>query len=89
MPAVMEGTRKVPFRLRIYDSRMRRRTFKWLPIAIFATLALALDYVSVAAIFEAGFEGVQRVLLTVLGLVVGTVSAFVLTRPLVLRLASR
>jgi hypothetical protein len=67
---------------------MRRRDLKFLPLAIFAVLAFALDWVSVAAVVEAGFDGVQRVLLTILGLVVGTVSAFVLTRPLVLRLRS-
>jgi len=41
---------KVTFRLRTHDPHMRSRTVRFLPIAIFAALAVAFDYVSVAAI---------------------------------------
>jgi hypothetical protein len=68
---------------------MRTKSARLLPIAAFLALAVAFDYFSVAAIFEVGFDGVQRLLLTVISLIVGTVSAFVLTRPLVRRLALR
>jgi hypothetical protein len=79
---------KVAFRLRPYDVFMRARTVRMLPIAIFLGLAIAFDYFSVAAIAEVGFDGVQRVLLSAICLIVGTISAFTLTRPLVRRLAS-
>jgi hypothetical protein len=68
---------------------MRTKSAPFLPIAIFLTLAVAFDYFSVVAIFEVGFDGVQSILLTIICLIVGTVSAFVLTRPLVRRLAGR
>jgi hypothetical protein len=72
--------------LRNYDFAMHTKFARLLPIAIFLAVAVVFDSFSVAAIFEAGFDGVQRTLLTVICLVVGTVSAFVLTRPLVRRL---
>jgi hypothetical protein len=68
---------------------MTSQTTRVLPIAIFLVLAVAFDYVSVAAIFEAGFGGAQRLVLSLIYLIVGTASAFTLTRPLVRRLARR
>jgi len=68
---------------------MRSQTARVLPIAIFLALAVAFDYVSVAAIFEVGFGGAQRLMLSLICLIVGTASAFTLTRPLVRRLRRR
>ena len=75
--------------MRSYDGCMSAKTSRLLPIAIFFGLAVAFDYLSVAAIFEVGFDGVQRILLSIICIVVGTVSAFTLTRPLVRCLAKR
>ena len=83
------GRHKFTFRLRSYDPHMRSQTARFLPIAIFAALAVAFDYLSVAAISEVGFDGVQRLVLSLICLIVGTVSAFTLTRPLVRCLARR
>jgi len=68
---------------------MRSQTTRVLPIGIFLALAVAFDYVSVAAIFEVGFGGAQRLVLSLICLLVGTASAFTLTRPLVRCLARR
>ena len=68
---------------------MPAKANRLLPIAVFFGLAVAFDYFSVAAIFEVGFDGVQRILLSVICVVVGTISAFTLTRPVVLCLAKR
>jgi hypothetical protein len=72
-----------------YDPHMRSQTARFLPIAVFVALAIAFDYFSVAAIIEVGFNGVQRLVLSLICLIVGTVSAFTLTRPLVRCLARR
>ena len=83
------GHHKVTFRLRSYDPHMRSQIARVLPIAIFLALAVAFDYVGVAAISEAGFGGFQRLVLSLICLIVGTVSAFTLTRTLVQWLARR
>ena len=83
------GRHKFTFRLRSYDPHMRSQTARFLPIADFLGLAVAFDYVSVAAIFEVGFGGAQRLVLSLICLIVGTASAFKLTRPLVRRLRRR
>ena len=62
---------------------MRARTAHLLPIAIFLGLAVAFDHFSVAAIAKVGFDCVQRVVLTMICLVAGTLSGLTLTRPLV------
>jgi hypothetical protein len=68
---------------------MRSQSARFLPIAIFVALAAAFDYFSVAAIAEVGFGGVQRLVLSLICLIVGTVSAFTLTRAFVRCLARR
>ena len=68
---------------------MRTQTARLLPIITFLGLAAAFDYFSIAAIAEVGFDGIQRLLLSAICLIVGTVSAFTLTRPLVRRLSKR
>jgi len=68
---------------------MRSQTARFVPITIFLALAIAFDYFSVAAIFEVGFGGIQRLVLSLICLIVGTASAFTLTRPLVRCLARR
>jgi hypothetical protein len=68
---------------------MRSRPLTYLPVAVFVVLAVAFDYMGVAAVFAVGFDGVQRFLLSAICLIVGTVSAFVLTRPLVRHLSRR
>jgi hypothetical protein len=68
---------------------MRPQTARLVPVAIFLVLAIAFDIVSVAAIFEVGFGGSQRLVLSLICLIVGTASAFTLTRPLVRFLARR
>jgi hypothetical protein len=68
---------------------MTKSAVRFLPIAVFVGLAFAFDFVTVKAIAEVGFEGVQRILLSAICIIVGTVSAFTLTRPLVRRLANR
>jgi len=65
---------------------MRNRTRYLLVLAAFVALAGTFDGISVAAIYEVGFVGVLRFVLAVLCIVVGTVSAFVLTAPLVRRI---
>src|SRR5450432_1222625 len=72
---------KVAFRLWSYDPHMRSQTIRFLSITIFVALAVAFDYFSVAAIAKVGFDGVERLVLSLICLIVGTVSAFTLTRP--------
>ena len=67
---------------------MRKRTSYKLAIATFVALAAAFDGFGVAAIFVE-FGGVPRVLLAILCVVVGTVSAFLLTAPLIRRVTGR
>ena len=73
--------------MRAYDPLMRTRSVRLLPIAVFLALAVAFDYSSVAAIAEIGFDGAARLILSIICLIVGTLSAWTLTRPLVRRLA--
>lgn len=54
----------------------------FLPIVVFLGLAFAFDYVSVAAILEVGFDGFQRIALTTVCVIVGTISAYLLTSTL-------
>jgi len=54
----------------------------FLPIAVFIGLAFAFDYLTVAAIIEVGFDGFQRIALTTVCVIVGTISAYLLTSTL-------
>jgi hypothetical protein len=56
-------------------------TPRFLPLAVFLAFAFAFDYFSVAAIFEVGFEGFPRILLTTACVIVGTISASYLPLP--------
>ncbi len=62
---------------------MKRKRAAFLPLVVFLAFAFAFDYFSVAAVFEVGFEGIQRLLLTTICIVVGTVSAYLLTSTLI------
>ncbi len=62
---------------------MKRKRSAFLPPVVFLALAFAFDYFSVAAVFEVGFEGLQRLLLMTICIVVGTVSAYLLTSTLI------
>jgi hypothetical protein len=66
-----------------YDLRMKRKRAPLLPVAVFFALAFAFDYFSVAAVLEVGFEGIQRLLLTTMCIIVGTISAYLLTSTLI------
>ena len=55
---------------------------RYLPIAVFLVFASTFDSLSVAAIFEVGFEGIQRIVLTLICVIVGTISAYLLTSTL-------
>ena len=55
---------------------------RYLPIAVFLMFAFAFDSLGVAAIFEVGFEGVQRIVLALICVIVGTISAYILTSTL-------
>jgi hypothetical protein len=66
---------------------MRRKSRYLLALALFGTLAVTFDGFSVAAVIEAGFDGVLRFLLMTIGIVVGTVCAYTLTAQLIHRFA--
>jgi hypothetical protein len=68
---------------------MRKRTQYLLALAAFAALAATFDGFGVAAVYEAGFDGVQRFLLDAICVIVGTVSAFAITAPLIRRITRR
>ena len=67
---------------------MRWKTHHKLAVAAFIALAVAFDGFGVAAIFVE-FGGILRVLLATICVLVGTVSAFVLTAPLIRKTARR
>ena len=62
---------------------MKRKRSAFLPLAVFLAFAFVFDYFSIAAVFEVGFEGIQRLLLATICIVVGTVSAYLLTSTLI------
>ena len=66
---------------------MRRKSRYLLALALFVALAVTFDGLGVAAVFEAGFDGVSRFLLTTICIVVGTVCAYTLTAELIRRFA--
>jgi len=68
---------------------MRERTGQLLTVGTFVGLAVAFDYVTVAAVYAVGFERIARAALALACLVVGTVAAFVLTAPIVRTVAKR
>ena len=77
----LHASRKPLLRFEGYDPGMKKMP-RYLPLAVFLIFAFAFDSLSVAAIFEVGFEGVQRVLLATLCVIVGTISAYILTSTL-------
>jgi hypothetical protein len=62
---------------------MKRKRAALLPLVVFLAFAFAFDYFSVAAVFEVGFQGIHRFLLTTICIVVGTASAYLLTSTLI------
>ena len=68
---------------------MREKTRQLLTVGTFIGLAVTFDYVTVAAAYAVGFEGIARAALAIACLVVGTVAAFVLTAPIVRVVAKR
>jgi hypothetical protein len=68
---------------------MRKRTRYLLALAAFAALAATFDGFGIAAVYKAGFDGVQRFLLATICVIVGTVTAFALTAPLIRRITRR
>jgi hypothetical protein len=83
------GRHKVTFRLRSYDSQMRGKTLQLLAVATFVVLAVTFDYVTVAAVYAVGFDGIPLLVLSVACLVLGTVAAYVLTAPVIRIVAKR
>ncbi len=66
---------------------MRKKTQYLLALAAFAALAATFDGFGIAAVYDAGFEGVPRAfLLATICVIVGTVTAFALTAPLIRRI---
>jgi len=80
---------KVALSLRSYDWQMREKTRQLLTVGTFVGLAVTFDYVTVAAVYTVGFDGIARAALAVACLVVGTIAAFVLTAPIIRVVAKR
>ena len=72
-----------------YDYQMRGKTLHILVVATFVALAVTFDYFTVEAVYVAGFEGMARVALAIICLVVGTIAAYVLTATIVRVIANR
>jgi len=68
---------------------MREKTRQLLTVGTFVGLAVTFDYVTVAAVYTVGFDGIARAALAVACLVVGTIAAFVLTAPIIRVVAKR
>ena len=64
---------------------MRNKSRYVLALAVFVSLAATFDGLGIAAIVEAGFDGVVRYLLATICIVVGTICAYLLTAQLIHR----
>jgi ABC-type uncharacterized transport system permease subunit len=68
---------------------MREKTRQLLTVGTFIGLAVTFDYVTVAAVYTVGFDGIARAVLAATCLIVGTIAAFVLTAPIIRVVAKR
>ena len=68
---------------------MRNRTKQFLlcAVATFVALTLTIDTLTVAAVYETGFAGILGIFLSVLCIIIGTMSAYVLTIALIRAMA--
>ena len=67
--------------------RNKAKQFLLCAVAIFVALTLTIDTVTVAAIYETGFAGILGIFLSILCIIVGTMSAYVLTIALIRAMA--